>query len=76
MPALVARPYFVGSITLVAECPSRCVPVIKPFRLITNMSVSDSRSTYYIRSELARNRSSPARLRGGWGLAGAGAGVP
>ena len=41
-----------------------------------DMSVPDSRSTYYFRSELARNRSSPARLRGGWGLAGAGAGVP
>ena len=40
------------------------------------MSVLPSRSTYYFRSELARNRSSPARLRGGWGLAGAGAGVP
>ena len=44
--------------------------------VIIDMSVLPSRWTNCFRSELARNRSSPARLRGGWGLAGAGAGVP
>ena len=44
---------------------------------IRNIDQEGALVPFYFAGPVPRNRSSPARLRGGgWGLAGAGAGVP